>query len=105
MGAVTQAMPAWWPTALAVSSVVPPPTPMTTSALPFLATSVMRSISRCEQMPPKASRDNSSPASLKDADSLSPASFQTLSSAISNGCLPISATCLPMEASTPRPWM
>ena len=98
-------MPAWWPAALAVSRVVPPPTPTTTSAEPFLAASVMRSISRWEQTPPKVSRVNSTPASLNDAESWSPASFQTFSSAITSGCWPSSATCRPMEASTPRPWM
>jgi hypothetical protein len=71
----------------------------------FLATSVMRSISRWEQTPPKTSRLNSTPASENEAASLSPASFQTFSSAITSGCLPISATWLPREASTPRPWM
>ena len=105
MGTVAQAMPAWWPTALAVSRVVPPPTPTTTSAEPPLATSVMRSISRWEQTPPKTSRRNSTPASWNDVVSRSPASFQTFSSAITSGWLPSSATCLPSEASAPRPWM
>jgi hypothetical protein len=94
VGAVAQAMPAWWPTALAVSRVVPPPTPTTTSALAFLATSVIRSISRWEQTPPKTSRVNSTPASLNDAESWSLVSFHTFSSSTSSGCWPSSATCL-----------
>jgi hypothetical protein len=105
VGTVAQAMPAWWPAALAVSRVVPPPTPTTMSAEPFLATSVMRSISRWEQTPRKTSRLNSTPASLNESASLSPASFHTFSSAITSGCWPISATLFPMAASTPRPWM
>ena len=105
MGTVAQAIPAWWPAALAVSRVVPPPTPTTMSAEPFLATSAMRSISRWEQTPPKTSRVNSTPASWNDAESLSPASFHTFSSAITSGWLPSSATWRPIEASTPRPWM
>ena len=105
VGAVAQAMPAWWPTALAGSRVVPPPTPTTTSAPAALATSVIRSISRWEQMPPKTSRVKSTPASWNEDESWSPASFHTFSSAISSGWRPSSPTCWPMEASTPRPWM
>jgi hypothetical protein len=79
--------------------------PTTTSAEALRAASVMRSISRWEQTPPKTSRLNSTPASWNDAASRSPASFQTFSSAITSGWRPISATCRPREPSTPRPWM
>jgi hypothetical protein len=105
VGTVAHGSPAWWPTALAASRVLPPPTPTTTSALAFLAASVIRSISRCEHSPPKTSLIRCTSPRCSDSSTVVPASPQTFWSAMTKASLPRSLTCSPRDPRTPRPWM
>src|SRR5699024_4637060 len=89
--------------ALDVSSVLPPPTPMTTSASLFLATSVSRSISASEASPLNSSYLKSISAFLKLSVILSSVIDQTISSDMTNGfpaSFPVSS---PSVSRTPCP--
>src|SRR5699024_8967190 len=91
--------------ALEVSSVLPPPTPTTTSASLVLATSDRRSISASEASPLNSSYLNSISAFLKLSVIVSPVIDQTISSDMTNGFLASFPVSSPSVSRTPCPWI
>ena len=104
VGQVTVFAPLATATALPVSSVLPPPTAMTTSAPACRAIWVTRATSALLDSPANRTSIASRPASFRLVRSVAPTNCLTQASQSTSGFLPSRRTYPPASASTPRPW-